>query len=123
MSTLDYIIYALWILAPLFFIILILWAQLERWSGRNNRDDIGNFFRQALFLSACTIISIAVDKYSLRWIADQLEALSMPYLFYRLVLFPIVVFVLGKCIGGSKKIEVENNPLLKHSRDRRVRRK
>lgn len=127
MTTIDYILYGMWILAPTIFLLMILWAVLEKWSGKNARDDLGDYYRQVLFLSGCVVVSIILDRKVIESVAAFVNSIlsnldfEMPILFFRLVLFPIVVVVAGQFIGGSKKVKVEKNPLLKYNQDRKKR--
>ena len=115
MTLTDYVLYTIWCLFPLFFIGLIIWAKLEKLSNQHNRDDIGDYFRQAWFLIVCVALSIIIDR---KFLADLVKyfPVDIPLLYYRLILFPLVMFIMGKIFGGSKKIEVEKNPLLRYHR-------
>ncbi len=127
MTAIDYIIYGMWIFAPTIFLLMILWSILEKWSGKQVRDNLGDYYRQVAFLSTCVVISVLLDLYAVARVASFINTilsnldLEMPILFFRLVLFPLVVVVAGYFVGGSKEIETKKNPLLKYNQDRNKR--
>ncbi|MDZ4787095.1 MAG: hypothetical protein SGJ02_13570 [bacterium] len=95
----------------------MLYSQLEKWSGQSPNDDMGYYFKQAIFLAACAFISVIIDKYIFPRISSYLP--FFPLVFYRVILFPLVTLALGKVVGGTAEIKVETNPKLKHNRTKK----
>ncbi len=120
MTLTDYIIYTVWCLFPIFFILVALWGFLEKFSDKSSRDDISDYLKQALFLTICVAVSVFIDRKAIASIAE-IVPLEIPILYYRIILFPFVMFILGKLTGGSIKIEVEKNPLLKYNQKSKKR--
>ncbi|MDZ4786212.1 MAG: hypothetical protein SGJ02_09070 [bacterium] len=114
MTFFDYALYLFWFIGPLFYFAVMLYSQLEKWSGQSPNDDMGYYFKQAMFLTSCAAVSIFIDSYLFPRISNHLP--FFPLVFYRVILFPMVMLILGKIVGGSAEIKVEKNPKLKHNR-------
>ncbi len=95
------ILYYLWLACPLLYFLIALWGYLERLGKSVRKHDPLNFLKQGLFILFSVGISILIDQYWLKTITDILPPIA-PYLFYQIILLPLVFFLLSLAIGGTK---------------------
>ena len=112
------VIYAIWILFPLFFFGIALWSGLERLGGRDKRDNIGDYFRQGLFVSGCVAAAIVIDQLFLESLVSSIFPPSIPFMLFKLLLLPFVFYLASMLIGPSKAVRSEKSS---HKSDRRRR--
>lgn len=86
------------------------WALLEKASGAVQKQNIRDFFNQGIFVSACVLISIFIDRYLLEAIVNYLGSEWFSLNFARIVLLPFVLLMAAKITGGSKDIMITKAP-------------
>lgn len=94
------IFYIIWFLFPLLYFLIGLWAYLEKKGKSRARQNPGDFFKQGVFLLACVLVSIGIDKYVLIIQAENLPDF-LPLAMVRVLLLPVVFILLGLIVGGS----------------------
>ncbi len=102
----DIILYGIWCAFPAFYLILIIYALLERSSGNRTRADIPDYTKQMFFLIGCVLVSLGLDKTFIPWFSEEILAGMLPMGFFRIILFPCVLLIGSKLIGGSKAIKI-----------------
>lgn len=114
------LLYVIWCAIPGFFFLMALWGKLETMSGKNQRDDIRDFFNQGLFVSMCVITSFFIDKYLLPGIVESFAPEYLPLGFFEVLLLPFVLLLAAKLFGGSNEIRILKAP---HPSERKKRRR
>lgn len=99
------IFYVIWIIIPLFFFTVALWAKLEQMSKSRKKQNPGDFIRQGVFLSVCTILAIAINHYV---IVPQKESFELiPMGLVQTLLYPLILIIGAKVIGGTDPLRVK----------------
>ena len=111
----NYVFYTIWGLIPLIYFLLVLFSRLEQSShvskGKKRSREASDLFRQALFVTACALVTFLIDYFFVdQGMLEDLLPEFVPLGFIKLILFPIVLMVLGKLVGGSKPIRIEKAP-------------
>ncbi|MCB0352920.1 MAG: hypothetical protein KDD64_05320 [Bdellovibrionales bacterium] len=111
----NYVFYTIWGLIPLVYFLLVLWSRLEQSThvrkGKKASRESSDLFRQAIFVSACALVTFLVDYFFVdQGLVEDILPEFVPLGFIKLILFPIVLMVLGKIVGGSKPIRIEKAP-------------
>lgn len=83
-------------------------------SGEAQRNDSSEHFKQSIFLAICAGLAFLIDTYGITFIKEKYQ-LGNITTYFRIVLYPLLLFILGSLLGGSKKIEIEENPLLRYN--------
>lgn len=102
----TYVIYFLWALIPLFFLLSLLWAYLERAAGQTLTIRLDDYWKQAGFTSLSWGIYVLIDIFVVQGSLYSFIEGIMPVLLFKLLLFPLVLLVLGTLVGGSKEIQI-----------------
>jgi len=106
-------LYIIWLLVPLIFFLLALWSKLEQGTkaskGKKVNKEPGDLFRQAIFVSGCSVITFLVDYLLTEKIAEILPAM-VPIAFFQLMLLPIILYLGAITVGGSKPIRIKKAP-------------
>lgn len=113
------LLYFIWFGIPVLFILLALWAKLEQMSGKSRRENPGDFFKQGLFVLGCAGVSLLVDLYLLPRLDEGILPSWLPLLFFRIILFPAVLYIAALIIGPTKDIRIDKAPRLSERRQRR----
>ena len=100
------LLYIAWGLFPLLFLLIALWAKLEQIADKHQRQNPGDFLRQAGFLLICVGISIVIDLFVLEPLVSSLASEWFPLWFFQLLLFPFVLLMLARIIGPSETIRI-----------------
>ena len=103
-------LYVIWILIPLGFYLLVLWAKLEQISGKNKVENIPDLLSQAVFVTVCSGITYLIDTYALEIGYSALSPDFIPIGFYKILLLPFVLLLGAKVWGGSRDIQISNAP-------------
>ncbi len=103
-------IYIVWYLIPVFFFVIALWSKLEHLSGKNKRDNPADFFKQGLFVTACVIAAILIDKFLLQPLVPKLAGDLLPLGFFQVLLLPVVLYLAARIVGPSKAIRITKAP-------------
>lgn len=112
------LIYILWLLLPLFFLGHALWIKLEQLGGRGKNEKPGDYFKQGLFVTGCSLFCFGFDKYVLQSLVPQYSPEAIPLWFYQFILLPIVLVLGAKCIGGTEEIRISKAPRPTHRKKR-----
>lgn len=104
------ILYAVWILIPVFFFTLALWSKLEQASGKPKRDRPDDLVKQGFFISICVVVSIFLDQYALPPLYEMISVSFIPLGFFQVLLLPFVFVVLAQVIGPTKDIKITKAP-------------
>jgi hypothetical protein len=103
--TLENCIFALWVLAPVLFLVLALWAALER-ASKNKATHPGEHLVAALFLAICGVVAFGVHRYLLDS-AIAFVPVMLPRELYLFLVWPLVLYVGAKVTGPSREILIE----------------
>ena len=115
----NYVFYTIWILIPVCYYLLVIFTKFEQTTlkkkGKKPSQEPGDLIKQAYFLTACTIVTLILD-YTLvdQGFLEPLLPSFIPLGFIKLLLYPIVLFVGGMFVGGSKPIRIEKAPRPTH---------
>ncbi len=101
------VLYTLWFLVPLFFIVLATWSKLEQASGRERRENIGDYLRQGGFALICVLVSLIIDQFFLEDLVMMFSSDSQTIGVARIMLLPVIFILAAKIIGPSKQIRIE----------------
>jgi len=110
MGPADSVLYGVWFLFPGFYLIAMIYCKLEQVSGKRIRHNLKDYVHHMFFLLACALISILLDQYALADIAQSIYPDLIPLGFYRIILFPVVLLLGAKLLGGSKEIRIKKAP-------------
>jgi hypothetical protein len=100
-------LYIIWFCLPLFFFTIALWSKLEAMSGKDKRENFGDFFKQGVFVTGCVLLAVAIDQYVL---ADLVAAVSpdfIPLGLYQFLLLPFILYIGALAVGPSKSISLK----------------
>lgn len=120
----DYIVFGFWSLLPALQLLLVLYNILEWFSGKKVGALLKDDSRQLGFLLLCLLVAWILDLFVVDKILEILNLplnyleLEIPKIIVRLMLFPAMLFVGAKILGGAKPIEIPKNPRLKYNRDK-----
>lgn len=103
-------LYVIWFLIPLFFFVMALWCWLEEMGGKTKKENPGDFLKQGLFVLACVLISIVIDRYALEAVVTSVLNDWVPLGFVQIMLLPIVLYVGALLLGPSKEILIGKAP-------------
>lgn len=106
MQATDYVLYGIWLLFPLFYFGLALYAKLERISGTTHRSDIKDNVRQGFFVLICVVIAYFADRSALQYIATNVFMDMLPLGFFRVMIFPVILYLMAMIVGPSKEIKI-----------------
>ena len=98
-------LHIVWILFPAFFFVMALWAKLEQFSKSARKQNPGDFFKQGLFIAACSLLAFIIDLNFLRSFNDSFVPF-LPLLLLQIVLYPFILLIGAKLLGPSKDILV-----------------
>lgn len=104
------VLYIIWFLIPLAFFLMALWSSLERVGGGEGKPSGGDYFRQALFVSACVAVSVLIDQTVLPGIVESIAPDYLPLGFFQAILLPAVFYAAALLFGGSKEILIAKAP-------------
>lgn len=104
------LVYISWLLLPIFFLGHALWVVLEQAGGKGLGEKPGDYFKQGLFVSACSLACYGIDQLILQTYVPIYSPTALPLWFYQLILFPIILVLGAKLIGGSKEIRISKAP-------------
>ena len=98
----------IWLCIPGIYYIIALWGWLEKKGRSVKKQNPGDFLKQGTFILISVGLTFLIDIYVL---ADLVALLPniMPLLFYRLVLLPVVLFLVASMTGGSKPASLKKN--------------
>lgn len=102
------IIIGLWIFAPVVFLLLALWAVLER-SAKNKATHPSEYLSAAAFLGVCGIVSYGIHRILLDWLLALVDT-GLPRNLFLLMVWPMVLFIGAKITGPSRRIMIEKAP-------------
>jgi hypothetical protein len=104
------IIQIIWFLIPAVILLFGLYSYLEKLGKSVKKQNPKDFFKSGIFALIVAIVTFIIDKFFLVQVTSYLPSL-IPLLFYRLILFPLVMYVLAMFIGGSKpaSLQKKNN--------------
>lgn len=118
----DFVLYAFWFLFPLFYFLIALWAKLESVGNKHKREDAGDYVRQGTLVLVVAVVCVVIDQYFLRALVDStfgvILPFDVPFGFFRIVLFPLVLILLAKVLGPSREISISKAPTLGRGRPR-----
>jgi cell division protein FtsW (lipid II flippase) len=100
------LLYAIWFMLPLFFFGLALWSKLEKMSGQNKRDNVGDFVRQGFFVSLCVALAVLIDQFMLKDVAESIYPELLPLGLYQVLLLPFILYIGAMLIGPTKDLKV-----------------
>lgn len=103
-------LYIIWALIPLFFFLMGLWSTLEQMSGKQKKDNPGDFFKQGFFVLGCVLVSVLIDRYVLAQIVQGLLGEILPLEFFQVILLPLILLIAAQLIGPSKEILISKAP-------------
>ena len=113
------VLQVIWWLFPVSFILLALWAKLEKISHKGNKgtEDIASYLRQAVFLTVCAGVTTLVDLYILEPEIKPLLPEIVPFELCQIVLFPFILWIVAMITGGTKPIKIEKISHVSKRRD------
>lgn len=115
-------LYILWILVPLTYFLLALWSRLEQSTqikkGKKRSKEASDLISQAYFVSGCSLATFLIDKYFIHQVEPFLPSF-IPLGFVQIMLLPVVLYIGGMLVGGSKPIRIEKAPRPSESRAKR----
>lgn len=103
-------LHIIWILLPLFFLVMALWSFLEKTYGKKSHERPGDFFSQGVFVTVCVAISFAIDTYVLPGLVESVSGDSVPYWVFQMGLLPFVLYIAAKVYGPSTPIRIAKAP-------------
>ncbi|MCO6432580.1 MAG: hypothetical protein J5J00_17140 [Deltaproteobacteria bacterium] len=106
-----------WLLLPLFFILMALWSKLEMMSGRPRRDHPSDILNQAIFVLFAVIVCILLDKYVLTSVYESVVPDWIPLGLLRFLLLPAVLLAAAMAFGPSNDIRITQAPRPTKSKD------
>lgn len=112
-------LYIIWFLFPLFFLLMALWAFLERLSGKRDRQDGSDALKQGLFVLCCVLVAVAIDMYVLPDLVESLAPDWIPLGFFQVILLPVIFYLGALVFGGSKEILIGKAPKPSQAKRRR----
>ena len=104
------VIHVVWIIIPLFFFAIALYAKLEMIGNKHKVDNPKDFLRQAAFTTLCTGIAFIIDEYALEGLVQSLSPDWIPVMFYRILLLPLILVIGAHLAGGSEEIAINKAP-------------
>ena len=120
LATLDYFLLFIWFLPAVFFVFVYLFAVLEKASGKKVRKDYKDYLRQVVFLLFIGVATLLVDMFLMPSFLEKVVGDMLPHPYFRLVLFPFMVLIGAKLIGGTKAQEIKVNRTIDYkARNRR----
>lgn len=102
-----YLLYLLWIMAPLSYLLMLLWAWLEGRGKRERRSDLNDLWHQLLFLTGCVIAAFIIDLYLLDHIYRSVVPEFIPKGLLQVLLLPAILSLAAPLVGGSEPIRAQ----------------
>ena len=90
----------IWLSIPALYYLISLWGWLEKKGRSVKKQNPGDFLKQGTFILLSVGIAFVLDIYLLEDLVALLPDL-MPLLFYRILLLPVVLFLVASATGGS----------------------
>lgn len=112
-------LYFIWFGVPTVFMVMALFSQLEIWSGKAHRGEAGSSFRQGLFVLLCSFSSFFIDQYFLEDLVTTFLDPFVPLILAQIILFPIILFLAAKLVGGTKPLQIQSKKAQPASRRKR----
>ncbi|MBX7145044.1 MAG: hypothetical protein K1X79_11380 [Oligoflexia bacterium] len=109
MQTLLYII---WFLIPTFFLGAWLWGTLEKFGGNEQRGATKDALKQAFFVLACVLMSVAIDQSLLPDLVSSYAPDFLPLGFFQVILLPAILYIGALIVGPSREIRISKAPRL-----------
>ena len=112
-------LYIVWFAPAVVFFIMAIWAQLEIWSGKAVKGEVKSYLKQMIFVLICAGVTVMIEQY---FLADFVMSYLDPFVplgLAQIVLFPLILLLSAKLIGGSKPIQLQSNRLNQTKRKRR----
>jgi hypothetical protein len=117
-SAMTTFFYSIWLGSALLYLLMALWAKLEQISNKQKHQNPGDFYSQGIFLAVCAALTIAIDHFFLQSLVANMAPEWLPLWFFRLLLFPAVIYLAAITFGPSKKILISRAPQVSNKRKR-----
>lgn len=114
-------LYIIWFLIPLFFFLMALWVQTEKWSGKASRENVKDYIKQGGFVLLCVLLSVGIDYFAIaRMDLDKLPS-WLPPNFLRVFILPLVLYIAALIIGPTRDIRIEREGKLSKEKEKKKR--
>lgn len=106
----DLLLYCIWIGFPVLFLLIALWSKLEQKTiqkaGKRENKEPGDILKQFFFVSGCSLVVFLLDRYLSNSVVAPMLPSFIPLPMYRLLLYPVVLYLAAVSVGGSKPIRI-----------------
>jgi len=102
----DIALYIFWFALPALFLTLAFLNKLQEMEGYAKKDGFKDLINQFLFVFACAVMTVFLDRQFIPWLAEDLLGNFFPLLLLRMLLFPTVLFLGAKLIGPTRRIMI-----------------
>lgn len=100
------LLYTIWFAFPALFFAMALWAKLEQLGRSTQRQNPGDFFRQGVFLTFCSIAAVLADKLLLTRLHNTVITEWLPLGVCQALLLPAIWLIAALIAGGSAPISI-----------------